>query len=263
MKEAILVEKIGRRRGIVLSSGGRFHRVRVPDGVEVGALLPDRERPFWVGSYLTAAILTLFSVWSVLAAAGILPDRRQARPVSYDLITLRFAQPMTLTIDELGKVAEVKPRLPNTEALVGMRMEQAIQHTVSMLPAASRGEVEVHPHPESTSEETRILQDRIRTALPLREPPIEVAVLTESAAAAGETEGAEEIEEIEGIGETSGIPNGWSADRTAIEVDPEAFVFSGHKKEDRSAIGAAEGLKPEKPLERFWRDVLRFRMRKK
>ncbi len=83
---------------------------------------------------------------------------------------------MTLSVDRRGMVAAVKAEAPVKGKLVGMRVEQAIQHTVEQLVAISDGDVEVRPNRLSSSDETAELQARIRTALPECEPPISVDV---------------------------------------------------------------------------------------
>ena len=196
IRRPILVEIIGGGRGIALGSGGRFYHVRVPAGVSLGEELPGQGVQGWYKLAIVAAVAGLF----FLCSPAVVFPRRSVE--AYSLVNLRFAKhavsgsarvsviaspgllsaqgksdiQVTLAIDRKGTVAAVRPRQPSTKNLVGMRVEQAIQHTVGQLTEISDGDVEVRPFPSSSEDETEALTKRIRTALPDHEPPIGLAV---------------------------------------------------------------------------------------
>lgn len=195
----ILVEALGRGRGIALGPTGRFYRVRIPPGAKVGDELPAAAAAKWHKAALIVAAAMLVTFGSFLA---FLPH---ANASHYDLVTLRFASEpgetavpsdkpsaesarpaagrsieMTLALDREGTVTAVIPEERERTRLVGMRVEQAIYHAVGQVAGAAAGEmdldVQVRPRRRSTRQETVKLRNRIRTALPLRKPPIDVEI---------------------------------------------------------------------------------------
>lgn len=198
----ILVEDLGRGRGIALGATGRFYRVRIPPGAKVGDELPAAAATNLRKAALIAAAAMLVTLGSFLV---YLPH---ANAGNYDLVTLRFAsesrgtaaavpavQPasqyaqsesgrsieMTLALDREGTVAAVIPReKERTHRLVGMRVEQAIHHAVGQVASAAAEDmdmdVQVRPSRRSTRLDTAKLRNRIRTALPRRKPPIDVEI---------------------------------------------------------------------------------------
>jgi len=177
----ILIERINRRWGVALGPEGRFYRVMVPAGINVGDALPARTVRGWVRCTLAAAAACLL----LLAAVTILMRKTDAG--RYALVTLRVAQPMLetapsgsiriehaqvmLAVNKRGTVAAVRPQEKDTVELVGLRVEEAIKCTAGQLTM-----VEVRPRRNSPEDETAYLEARIRTALPECEPPIEVEV---------------------------------------------------------------------------------------
>lgn len=196
VRRSILVEITGGGRGIALGPGGRFYHVRVPAGVGLGDELPAQGATGWYKLAVVAAVAGVF----ILCSLAVVLPRRSVE--AYSLVNLRFADQagpdfaqtavvvspalvsahaesdieVTLAIDRKGTVAAVRPRKPSTETLVGMRVEQAIQHTVGQLTEITDGDVEVRPFPRSSADEMEELTERIRTALPDKEPPIGLAV---------------------------------------------------------------------------------------
>ena len=57
-----------------------------------------------------------------------------------------------------------------------MQVEQAIKHTVGRYTAIARGDVEVRPRRHAADSEATDLEARIRNALPVCEPPIDVEI---------------------------------------------------------------------------------------
>lgn len=185
-RKPILVEETGHGWGVALEPSGRFVRVRVPPGLSLGGELSPASAWAWHRPALAAAaVIALF-----FASQALFLPRTHGG--SYALVTLRFApaiQPtsliqiqdeqqiqMTLALDRQGTVAAVRPEARTTQKLLGMRVEQAIHHTVGQYEAIAGGDVEVRPRRHSPERETADLEARIRTALPVCEPPIEVEI---------------------------------------------------------------------------------------
>lgn len=183
----MLIEKKG-RRGIVLCPDGRFMRVVVPHGVEVGEDLPIKPPAAWRRTLITAAA-SLFIVCGLLMVD--LTTRAQS---PYALVTLDFDRTaihpsnppqrsekkdasITLALDKGGTVKAVDTQeegadMEGTDMLVGLQLEQALDRTVKLLVSYGEDQANLRirlrpcrPLRDNVIGDTEELENRIRNAV--------------------------------------------------------------------------------------------------
>ncbi len=190
--DAILVEKDGRGWGVALGPQGRFIRVKVPDGIELGDTLPYRSSGLRNKATLAAAAALMLlgvSGYFLIAGQQHMPAKRSA----YSLVTLRFVPAqqqrgernhagddlvlieaekdlsMTLSVDQHGNVTAVNPRQPKRIVLVGLRVEDAVGRTIRTMSEDYAAGIELRG---GSAEAAADLRARIKKALPANQVSI-------------------------------------------------------------------------------------------